>query len=176
MATQGIELNLANRGMRKAHLLIATVVLLLDRAAKWAVAQNIPLHDTIPVLPGFRLTHVQNHGAAFGLFADHPSEWKLTILVLFSLAAMTVVMYLLWKNSHTLSTTGIGLALILGGAFGNLWDRIVNGHVLDFLDFYVQSYHWPAFNIADGGIVAGALLLVAEIILAKPPAEEAQSL
>lgn len=69
-------------------------------------------------------------------------------------------------------TTGIGLALILGGAIGNLWDRVAEGHVVDFLDVYLGSYHWPAFNIADSGIVIGALLLVAEILLAKPPAEE----
>ncbi len=175
MATQGIELNLVNRGVRRFHLLLTVVVLLLDRAAKWTVAQNIAVNDSIPVIPGFRLTHVQNRGAAFGLFADHPSEWKLTILVLFSLAAMSVVMFLLWKNSHTLTTTGIGLALILGGAFGNLWDRVANGHVVDFLDLYLGSYHWPAFNIADTGIVIGALLLVAEIVVAKP-AEEIEPL
>jgi signal peptidase II len=176
MATQGIELTLANRGMRRVHLLIAAAVLFFDRAAKWIVEQNVTLNDSIPVIPGFRLTHVQNRGAAFGLFADHPSQWKLTILVLFSLLAMTVVVYLLWKNSHTLSTTGIGLSLILGGAFGNLWDRLASGHVVDFLDFYLGPYHWPAFNIADSGIVIGALLLVAEIILAKPTAEDMEPL
>lgn len=93
MGTQGNGLNVANRGMRRYHLLIAAVVLLLDRAAKSAVAEGIPLNESISVLPGLRLTHVQNRGAAFGLFADHPSEWKLVLLVLFSVAAMTVVVY-----------------------------------------------------------------------------------
>jgi signal peptidase II len=159
--------------MRKYHFLIAIVVIVLDRGSKWLVAGNITLHDSISVLPGFfRLTHVQNSGAAFGLFAESSSEWKVAILVLFSLLALAVVSALLWKNSHSMTTTGVGLALILGGAVGNLWDRLLTGHVVDFFDFYLGSYHWPAFNIADSAIVIGALLLVAEILFARSPAEQ----
>jgi signal peptidase II len=158
--------------MRKYHFLIALLVVLADRLSKWLVASNISLHDSIAVLPGFfRLTHVQNSGAAFGLFAESSSEWKVAVLVLFSTLALAVVSALLWKNSHTMSTTGVGLALILGGAVGNLWDRLLTGRVVDFLDFYVGSYHWPAFNIADSAIVVGALLLVAEILFAKSSAQ-----
>jgi signal peptidase II len=91
--------------------------------------------------------------------------------VLFSVIALIVVSMLLWKNSHTLSTTGIGLSLILGGAIGNLWDRLTAGHVTDFLLFYVRSYQWPAFNVADSAIVIGAGLLVYEIMFTKAPAE-----
>jgi signal peptidase II len=159
--------------MRKYHFLIAIVVLLLDRLAKWTVEVNIPLHDSISVLPGFlRFTHVQNRGAAFGLFAESPSEWKAAVLVMFSVVALAIVCFLLWKNSHAMSTTGVGLALILGGALGNLWDRLVSGHVVDFLDIYVGNYHWPAFNLADSAIVIGAMLLVSEILFSKAPAEE----
>lgn len=160
--------------MRKAHLLIAFAVLFLDRLSKWGVSQKIALHESVNIIPGFfRLTHVQNRGAAFGLFSESPSEYKVAVLVLFSLVALVVVSTLLWKNSHTLTTTGVGLALILGGALGNLWDRIVTGHVVDFLLFYVRSYQWPAFNVADTAIVVGAFLLVAEILFAKPPAQHA---
>ncbi len=159
--------------MRKFHFLIAILVVGVDRFSKWLVASNITLHDSIVVLPGFfRVTHVQNSGAAFGLFAESSSEWKVAILILFSILALAVVSALLWKNSHSMTTTGVGLALILGGAVGNLWDRLLNGHVVDFLDFYVGSYHWPAFNVADSAIVIGALLLVAEILFAKSPAEQ----
>jgi signal peptidase II len=154
--------------MRKYFFLIAALVLLLDRLAKWAVATNIPLHDSVVVIPGlFHLTHVQNTGAAFGLFADSSAQWKVGALVSFSVVALVIVSALLWKNSHSLSTTTIGLSLILGGATGNLWDRMVSGHVVDFLDFYVGSYHWPAFNVADSAIVIGAILLVSEIVFAK---------
>jgi signal peptidase II len=115
---------------------------------------------------------VENRGAAFGLFAESPSEWKIAVLVLFSLVALVVVSALLWKNSHAMTTTGVGLALILGGALGNLWDRLVSGQVVDFLDFYVGNYHWPAFNLADSAIVVGALLLVSEILFSKSPSEQ----
>jgi len=159
--------------MRKYHFLIAMLVILLDRLSKWLVAGRITLHDSIPVLPGFfRLTHVQNSGAAFGLFADSSSEWKVAILIMFSVLALAVVSALLWKNSHSMTTTGVGLSLILGGAVGNLWDRLLSGHVVDFFDFYLGSYHWPAFNIADSAIVVGALLLVGEILFARSPAEQ----
>ncbi|HEX9121294.1 MAG TPA: signal peptidase II [Terriglobales bacterium] len=162
-----------SHAMRKYHFLIAILVIVLDRMSKWLVAGSINLHDSISVLPGFfRLTHVQNSGAAFGLFAESSSEWKVAILILFSLLALAVVSALLWKNSHSMTTTGVGLALILGGAVGNLWDRLLTGHVVDFLDFYLGSYHWPAFNVADSAIVIGALLLVAEILFARSPAEQ----
>jgi len=158
---------------RKFHFLIAAVVFVLDLATKWLVEERIPLHDQLTVIPGFfRLTHVQNRGAAFGLFDDSPHEWKGLALILFSLVALAVVVYLLWKNSHVLNSTGIALALVLGGALGNLYDRLIAGHVTDFLDFYVGSYHWPAFNVADSAIVAGALLLVAEILFTKDTREE----
>jgi signal peptidase II len=162
--------------MRKYFLFIAVIVLLLDRIAKWAVASNIALHDSVVVIPGFfRLTHVQNTGAAFGLFAESSAQWKVGALVSFSVLALVVVTALLWRNGHALTTTTIGLSLILGGAMGNLWDRMVSGHVVDFLDFYVGSYHWPAFNVADSAIVIGAILLVSEIVFAKSPSETVRS-
>jgi signal peptidase II len=164
------------QAMRKYFLLIAVVVLLLDRIAKWAVAANIALHDSVVVIPGFfRLTHVENTGAAFGLFAESSAQWKIGALVSFSVLALVVVSALLWKNGHALTTTSIGLSLILGGAMGNLWDRMVSGHVVDFLDFYVGSYHWPAFNVADSAIVIGAILLVSEIVFAKSAGETVKS-
>src|SRR5437588_1777109 len=161
-----------HHAMRRLHFLIAVSIVFLDRVAKWVIAKEIPLHDSIQVIPDFfRLTHVENRGAAFGLFAESPSEWKIAVLVLFSIVALVIVSALLWRNSHALTMTGSALALILGGAVGNLWDRLVSGHVVDFLDFYVDSYHWPAFNVADSAIVIGAVLLVAEILF-KPTAEE----
>jgi signal peptidase II len=160
--------------MRKYHIIIASLVVLLDRMSKWLVAQRITLHDSIDVVPGFfRLTHVQNQGAAFGLFSDSPSEWKVAMLILFSVAALTVVSALLWKNGNAMNTTAIALSLVFGGALGNLWDRVSSGRVIDFLDIYLGSHHWPAFNVADSAIVVGALLLLSEIFLA--PQEEKAS-
>src|SRR5437016_11253299 len=160
-----------HHAMRRLHFLIAVSIVFLDRVAKWVIAKEIPLHDSIQVIPDFfRLTHVQNRGAAFGLFAESPSEWKVGVLVLFSVIALVVVSALLWRNSHALTMTGSALALILGGAIGNLWDRLLSGHVVDFLDFYVGQYQWPAFNVADSAIVVGAALLIIEILFTKSPA------
>jgi|ERR1700676_3647677 len=159
--------------MRKFHFLIALFVVLLDRVSKWAVARNISLHDSIQLIPHvFYLTHVENRGAAFGLFADSPSQWKIGMLILFSVIAMAIVSTLLWRSGHAMTTTGVGLSLILGGAIGNLWDRLVSGRVVDFLLVYIGSYQWPAFNAADSAIVVGAGLLVYEILFDKSPAQE----
>jgi|ERR1051326_962563 len=150
---------------RKHYFLIAFVVLILDQLTKWLVTYNLPLHDTVRVLPGlFQVTHVENQGAAFGLFADSPSQWRIFGLILFSVIALIVVSVLLWRNGHKMSWSGVALSLILGGALGNLWDRVFQGHVVDFLDFYLGNSHWPAFNLADSAIVVGAFLLIGEIL------------
>ena len=165
-----------NYALRKYFFLVAALVVLLDRISKWAVSSTLPLHDSITVIPGFfHITHVENTGAAFGLFAESTAQWKVAALVTFSLVALIIVTILLWKNSHSVSTMTIGLSLILGGAFGNLWDRVVAGHVVDFLDFHIGTYYWPAFNVADSAIVIGAILLVAEILFARPSREAVKS-
>ena len=146
--------------MPKRPLLIAIAVLLLDRITKWAIAQTIPLEDAISIIPGFfRLTHLENTGAAFSLFADSPSPFRTTLLIAFSVAALAVVSVLLWKDRSVFHSGTLALSLILGGALGNLWDRVSDGKVTDFLDFYIGVHHWPPFNVADSAIVIGALLL-----------------
>jgi signal peptidase II len=158
---------------RAAYLLMALVVVLLDRWTKHTVAQRIALYSHIQIIPGFfRLTHTENTGAAFSLFADSTAPWKTGLLIAFSLVALAVVSVLLWKNDHAQFVTGIGLSLIMGGALGNLWDRLTSGRVVDFLLFYYRRYQWPVFNLADSAIVIGAGLLVIEILFAKPLADE----
>lgn len=161
--------------MRKYNLLlIAIAVLALDRYTKWLISHRLTMHDSITVIPGFfRIIHTENPGAAFGIFADSPSQWKVAVLILFSVVALLIVAALLWKTSHTMTSTGVGLALILGGAVGNLWDRIVSHRVVDFLLFYVGHYQWPAFNVADSAIVVGAGLLVLEIFTKSPHQQSA---
>lgn len=159
--------------MRKFHLLIAVAVVLLDRVTKLTIAKTLAMYSSVQVIPKFfRITHVENTGAAFGLFADSPSQWKIALLVLFSVLALVIVSALLWRNSHVMTLTGVGLSLILGGALGNLWDRLMHGRVVDFLLFYIGQYQWPAFNTADSAIVVGAGLLVFEILFAKTPASD----
>jgi len=159
--------------MRRYHIFIAVAVLLLDRLSKRLVARELSLHDSITVIKRvFYITHVENSGAAFGLFADSPSGWKIFLLVIFSIVALVIVAALLWRSSETMTTTAVGLSLILGGALGNLWDRLLSGRVVDFLLVYIGSYQWPAFNVADSAIVIGASLLVFEILFVKTPAQK----
>jgi signal peptidase II len=159
--------------MRKYLFLIALVVLTLDRYTKWLISHRLTMHDSITVIPGFfRIIHAENPGAAFGIFADSPSPWKIGMLIVFSVIALFIVSALLWKASNVMTSTGVGLALILGGAIGNLWDRIVSHRVVDFLLFYIGRYEWPAFNVADSAIVVGAGLLVLEILFQKPARQE----
>src|ERR1700722_14438859 len=110
--------------MRKYHFLIALSVIVLDPVTKITIARRLSLHDSITVIPGFfRIIHAEIPLAAFGIFADSTSEWKDTLLIVFLVIEFVIEMALLWKNSHTMTSTGIGLSLILGGAIGNLWDR-----------------------------------------------------
>ncbi len=161
---------------RTMYLLIALFVVLLDRWTKYVVARRIPLYSHIQVIPGFfRLTHTENTGAAFSLFADSTAPWKTGLLIAFSVIALLVVSVLLWRNHHAHIATGIGLSLIMGGALGNLWDRLARGRVIDFLLFYVKRYQWPVFNLADSAIVVGAVLLVLEILFAKSHNQESPS-
>ena len=160
---------MTNNAARAAHFLLAVIVVLLDRWTKRLVAARLPMYSHIQIIPGFfQVTHTENTGAAFSLFADSPSHWKTGMLIGFSVIAMVVVFVLLWKQKHALSITGIALSLILGGAMGNLWDRVASGRVVDFLLFYIKRYQWPVFNLADSAIVVGASLLVVEILFHKP--------
>ncbi|HLV86358.1 MAG TPA: signal peptidase II [Candidatus Sulfotelmatobacter sp.] len=153
---------------RVIHLILALFVVGIDRWTKRLVAAHISMYSHIQVIPGFfRLTHTENTGAAFSLFADSPSRWRTTGLIAFSLIAIVIVSFLLWKQRRPLTITGIALSLILGGAVGNLWDRVASGRVVDFLLFYIRQYQWPVFNLADSSIVIGACLLVFEILFTK---------
>ena len=158
---------------RILYLVIALIVVLLDRWTKHLAAQRIALYSHIQIIPGFfQLTHTENTGAAFSLFADSPAPWKTAMLIAFSGIALVVVSWLLWKNHHAHLATGVALSLIMGGALGNLWDRVARGRVVDFLLLYYKRYQWPVFNLADSAIVIGAGLLVLEILFHKSRAAE----
>lgn len=157
---------------RGVHIFLALLVVLVDRWTKHLAAARIGLYSHIQVIPGFlRITHTENSGAAFSLFADSPAHWKTSLLIGFSAVAVVIVAVLLWKQARPLGITGVALSLILGGAAGNLWDRVVSGRVVDFLLVYHKSYEWPVFNLADSAIVVGAALLVIEILFAKAPVD-----
>jgi signal peptidase II len=143
---------------------ISLAVVVLDQITKAIVAARIPLHDTIPVIRGFfDLTHVRNTGAAFGLFASLSSPSRATILT--AVAGGVFLAVLAWSLTSPVTFTRLqtALALVLGGAVGNLIDRVRFQSVTDFLRFYVDRWEWPSFNVADSAISVGVLLLAWDI-------------
>jgi signal peptidase II len=148
-------------------LILSVLVLLADQATKqWVLAALLP-YEVIPVLPVFNLTLVFNEGAAFSFLAS-ASGWQRWFFI--GLAIVITVVLVVWLarlKAHE-RITAAGLSLVAGGAVGNLIDRLVYGHVVDFLDFYWRSWHWPAFNVADAAITVGVALLLLEALRAGP--------
>ena len=155
---------------RPLLLLIAALVVVCDRLSKlWIIHHVRPGHGIVVIPRVFGLTHVLNTGAAFSLFADSLSPLAVrNSLIAFSVVAVLIVFALLWRAGRDLTLTGVALALILGGAFGNLYDRLVYSYVVDFLEVHIIHYHWPDFNVADSCIVIGACLLLIEIFRPQP--------
>jgi signal peptidase II len=154
------------RDARWLMLVIAAVVIVLDRLTKLRVEAKIPLgHHVLVIAHTFWISHVLNTGAAFSMFDSSKSPLLIrNLLIGFSVVAVLVVIGVLWRVGRTVSITSVALALILGGAVGNLYDRIKFGYVVDFLEVHIHGYHWPDFNVADSAIVIGACLLLLEML------------
>lgn len=150
-------------------LCLAAVVVALDRITKVWVEAHLQLGHAIVVIPGFfRITHVLNTGAAFSMFESVRSANTVRYaLIAFSAIAVIAVLIGIVRVGRQLSVTSVSLALILGGALGNLYDRVRFAHVVDFLEVHIVHYHWPDFNVADSAIVVGACLLLFEML--RPP-------
>ena len=161
------------RDARPFALLLAALVVLLDRLSKLWVHAHIATGEAITVIPGvFRLTHVLNTGAAFSLFegARSPTTVRFALIAV-AVFEIAVVLGFLWKTGRRFSFATAAFALILGGAVGNLYDRIRLHHVIDFLEVRIVHYHWPDFNVADSCIVVGACLLMLEVLRSQPSNE-----
>jgi signal peptidase II len=147
-------------GVRIGLALASLAVLAADQASKAAVLSYLVPRGNIQVFPGwFDLTFVANQGALFGLGRDIGRPVRMVIFTLLPLAAIAFILVLMWRSRRQEPWFHLGLALILGGAAGNLIDRMRFGYVIDFLDVYWRSYHWPAFNLADASICVGVGLL-----------------
>ncbi len=143
----------------------ASAVVILDQISKLAVVRTIPLHESIPVIPGFfDLVHIRNRGMAFGIL-NRPGE-NLSYFLLIGMTVLAVVVLLCLFRTITGSNpkAGFGLSLVIGGALGNLIDRIRIREVVDFLDVYIGSLHWPAFNVADSAITVGGIWLAVVLL------------
>jgi signal peptidase II len=165
------QLDTKPRSQLGAVLAISAAVIVLDRITKRIVAAQLPNGQAHTVIPGvFRITDVHNTGAAFSMFAESTSPAMIrNILIAFSVFAVLILAAMLWRVGRALTITSVSLALILGGALGNLYDRVRYHYVVDFLEVHIVHYHWPDFNIADSCICIGACLLMIEIF--RPQSE-----
>ena len=144
---------------------IAAIIVVFDQATKAMVRGRLPLHESVTVIPGFfDLTHVRNTGAAFGMLNNMEFAYKPAVMVgIAAIALVAIAAYATQLGFHE-RVALLGLSLILGGAFGNLIDRAVAGHVVDFVDVYWGDTHFWAFNVADAAITAGAILVLLDMI------------
>lgn len=151
-------------------VLVSGSIIIVDQVSKYILKINLALHDHIVVLDNFfNITHVLNPGGAFGFFAGKSPEIRKFIFLFLSSLVALFVLWFYKKCAETYIFLSYGLALIFGGAIGNLIDRFLYGKVVDFLDFYIGSAHWPAFNIADSAISVGMGILIGHILFNKIP-------
>ncbi|MCE5194628.1 MAG: signal peptidase II [Nitrospiraceae bacterium] len=141
---------------KTAYLFIASAVVMIDQITKYFADNLISPFESVRITPFFHLVNVRNTGVAFGMFKD----WGNAVFIIVSIAAIAVIVYMFFKNKED----PLGLSLILSGAAGNLIDRIYYGSVRDFLDFFINRFHWPAFNVADSAITIGIGLIFIKLL------------
>jgi len=157
--------SLKRSGLR--WLWLAALTLLLDQLSKLAVLHGLPFgYPGLSLLPGLNLVHVYNEGAAFSFLAGQ-GGWQRWLFSLFALAICGLLGWWLRRLPATAAWLGSAYSLVIGGALGNLLDRLLYGHVVDFIDVYVGRWHWPAFNLADSAICVGAVMIVLDGLFAK---------
>lgn len=151
--------------MRVAYGLLALSVLVLDQTTKHLVTSTLTLYASVPVIPGlFHITVVTNRGALFGMLHDLPDPYRAALFTAVPIIAVGLMLVFQYHAAATETLTQTGLSLILGGALGNLIDRVRLGYVIDFLDVFIGSHHWPAFNVADSSICVGVGLLLVDAL------------
>lgn len=151
---------------------IAGTIVIVDQITKWIILDRLDLYHAIPVVPGFfNITHVQNPGGAFGFLAQQSPLVRGIVFLLMSFLAVCLIFWFYRKTPSTHRLLAVGFALIFGGAIGNLIDRVRFGRVVDFLDFYIGGWHWPAFNVADSAITTGIAIFLLHVVLGRMPEE-----
>jgi signal peptidase II len=154
----------------KPFAVITILVVVLDQITKQLVLTKLPLYQAVSIIPGFfNLTHIRNPGGAFGFMAAGSQEVRNLIFIGASTVAIGLIVYFYRNTPKTYPYLASALAMIFGGAVGNLIDRLRFGEVVDFLDVYVGAYHWPAFNVADSAITIGMTIFIAHVVLGKMP-------
>ncbi len=147
---------------------LALAVVVLDQATKAWVLATFELHETVPVIPGwFHLTYIRNPGAAFGLFSGHAEAFRRPFFLVVTAVALAAILAILWRAPRGRPWLLTALGLVFGGAVGNLIDRVRWGEVVDFLDVFWKTHHWPAFNVADSAITVGMGVLILEELFGR---------
>ena len=157
-------------GVQKMYFIfpICIAIILVDQATKFAVMQNMPLLTGKTIIPGlFNLVHVRNTGSAFSMLAGADPSWRLPFFIVSTLLIVGVILFAYSRVRREEYWLRTAYSLIVGGALGNLIDRVRFGEVVDFLDFYLGSHHWPAFNVADSAITTGAIMLLVSILRSR---------
>lgn len=155
-------------GARLIPLLIASLVIVADRISKMSIHRSLSLFDSVSIIPGWlRIVHTENPGAAFGFLAEGNPYLRSAVLVGISAVVLVFVAWALWSHRSSFTGTGVRLALsfVLGGAAGNLYDRIAHSTVTDFIEVYHGLWSFPAFNVADSAITVGAILLLMDLLI-----------
>ena len=151
------------------YVLLMIGLVALDQATKHLVARTVDLYESVTVVPGFfNITRIHNKGAIFGTFSQTNNKLVFALLTAASLAALALVVYYFFKTPFGDKLMKVALTLIAAGALGNQFDRLIRGHVIDFLDFYIGKAHWPFFNAADSCITIGACLMLIILFRRKP--------
>jgi signal peptidase II len=147
-------------------LIVCSLILFSDQWTKYVVQQRLALYQRVEVIQGFfDLIHVRNPGGAFGIFGGEKGGLGSLLFVVVSLVAIGSILFLFVKTREDEKTLSLSFSLVLSGALGNLVDRLRFGEVVDFLDFYLYSYHWPAFNVADSAICIGIGLMAFDLFI-----------
>jgi signal peptidase II len=155
---------------RLPYLLLVILILIFDRWTKSLIHEQFDVNQSVPVIDGlFNITYVRNTGVAFGIFSSISSPAKAILLSIFTAAAAVAVAVYSVRSSEKNRLLQVSLSLILGGALGNLYDRLTYGYVIDFVEIFIGSYSWPAFNVADSAISTGVVLLAVEIFRNEAP-------
>ena len=152
------------------YLTISAAIIGLDQVTKWLMVSWLALYEAVAIMPYFNLTMAHNHGAAFSFLAQ-AGGWQRWFFTVLALVISTVRVVWLAKLKPEAKLEAISLSLVIGGAIGNVIDRIYYGYVIDFLDIYIGSSHWPAFNVADSAICIGAVLLIIDSIKSEPESQ-----
>jgi len=151
---------------------VSSVLIVIDQYTKFMVTLYIPLNYSVKVVEGFfNLTHIRNSGVAFGIFADLQSELKPYLLIFVSVIAIVAILAIFHQTEKDKRLVQNGLVLIFSGAIGNLIDRVLHKEVIDFVDFFVENQHWPAFNVADSCITIGVMFMVADMFVGTTPSK-----